>query len=110
MVELLCNKRGDGPICPADWPHLIFIKKGVQALTQLPNMDEEAILRVVQAWPREQQIHLAHRLLDPGLETLDPHGGRPNISSADLRGIGAGGHPAPSDEDIERWRLEKYGA
>jgi hypothetical protein len=79
-------------------------------MTQQTSKDEEAILRVVQTWPREQQVHLAHRLLDPGLETLDPHTGRPNISSAALRGIGAGGRPAPSDADIERWHLEKYGA
>ncbi|MDE3230526.1 MAG: hypothetical protein KGO05_11655 [Chloroflexota bacterium] len=71
-------------------------------------LDEETILRAVRAWPRTQQIHLAHRILDPGLATIDPQTGRPYILSAELRGIAAGGRPAPTDEEIERWRLEKY--
>jgi hypothetical protein len=77
-------------------------------MAQQQTMDEETILRMVQAWPRQQQVHLARRILDPGLATLDPQTGRPYVSSAALRGIGAGGHEAPSDEEIERWRLEKY--
>ena len=72
-------------------------------------LDEEAILRAVQSWPRSQQIHLAQRILDPGLATLDPQTGLPYVTSAELRGIGSGGRPAPSDEDIERWRMEKDG-
>jgi len=71
-------------------------------------LDEEAVLRMVRAWPRDQQVHLARRILDPGLGTLDPQTGRPYVASATLRGIGSGGRPAPSDEEIERWRLEKY--
>lgn len=71
-------------------------------------LDEEAILRIVQRWPRGQQVHLAHCILDPGLATLDPQTGRPFVASTDLRGIGAGPAPAPTDEDVERWRLEKY--
>lgn len=71
-------------------------------------LDEEAILRIVQTWPRGQQVHLAHTILDAGLATLDPQTGKPLIPSAALRGIGAGTAPTPSDEDIERWRLEKY--
>ncbi|WIG59772.1 MAG: hypothetical protein OJF49_002519 [Ktedonobacterales bacterium] len=73
-------------------------------------LDEETILRMVQAWPRDQQVHLARRILDPGLATLDPQTGRPYVASAELRGIGLGNRPAPSDEEIERWRLEKHGA
>jgi hypothetical protein len=74
-----------------------------------PAPDEEAVLRMVQAWSRDQQVHLAHRLLDPGVSTLDSQTGRPYVASAQLRGIGAGNHPAPTDEEIERWRAEKYG-
>jgi hypothetical protein len=77
-------------------------------MAEQQTLDEEAVLHVVQAWPRDQQIHLAHRILDPGLATLDPSTGRPYVSSAELRGIGAGDRPAPSDDEIERWRLEKY--
>ncbi|HZC78159.1 MAG TPA: hypothetical protein VE258_10440, partial [Ktedonobacterales bacterium] len=71
--------------------------------------DEETVLRMVQAWSRDQRVHLAHRLLDPGISTLDPQTGRPYVASTQLRGIGAGNRPAPTDEEIERWRAEKYG-
>lgn len=71
-------------------------------------LDEETILRIVQSWSRGQQVHLAHSILDSGLATLDPDTGRPIVPSAALRGIGAGRGPAPSDEDVERWLLEKY--
>ncbi len=70
--------------------------------------DEDAVLRVVRQWPRAQQVHLAHRILDQGLETINPQTGQPYVTSGQLRGIAAGGNPPPSDEDIERWRLEKY--
>lgn len=77
-------------------------------MTEQQILDEETVLRMVRNWPREQQVHLAHRLLDPGLATLDPRTGRPYVASAELRGIGAGDRPVPSDEEIDRWRLEKY--
>ena len=77
-------------------------------MTQQLSRDEEAVLRVVGSWPREQQIQFAHRLLDPGVGTRDPHTGRPRLASAALRGISAGGLPAPTDADIERWRLGKH--
>jgi len=74
-----------------------------------PNLaDEETVLRVVQSWPRDRQLSLVRRLLDPGHDTLDPATHRPIISSAALRGLLAGRRPAPSDEEIDRWREEKY--
>ena len=72
-------------------------------------LDEDTILRTIREWPREQQVHLARMILDPGLATLDPQTGRPYVTSEELRGIGAGTNPPPTDEDIERWRMEKYG-
>jgi hypothetical protein len=70
--------------------------------------DEEAILRAVHSWPRERQLALVRRLLDSGLDTLDPQTQRPIIPSAALHGLAARGRPAPSDEEIKRWREEKY--
>lgn len=78
--------------------------------------DADAILRLVRTWPPDKRVRLAHSILeqvfdahdDPGLATLDPRTGRPYVTSAELRGIGAGGRPAPSDEEVERWRVEKY--
>jgi hypothetical protein len=46
---------------------------------------------------------------DSGLRTLNPQTGRPYVFSDELRGIGARDNPPPSDEDIERWRMEKHG-
>lgn len=77
-------------------------------MAEQQTLDEDAILRMIQALPRDQQVRLAHRILDSGLATINPETGRPYISSSALRGIGLGGRPAPSDEDIERWRMEKY--
>ncbi len=70
--------------------------------------DEEAILRAVHTWPRERQLALVRRLLDSGLDTLDPQTQRPRVPSASLRGLAAGGRPTPSDEEIGRWRQEKH--
>ena len=75
-------------------------------------LDENTILRTVREWPqrpREQQAHLARLILDPGLATIDPQTGLPYVISSELRGIGAGGKKPPTDEEIERWRMEKYG-
>lgn len=71
-------------------------------------LDEETVLRLVQALPREQQIHLAHRVLASSQGTSAEQAGQPFVSSAELRGVGSGGLPAPTDEEIEQWRLEKY--
>jgi hypothetical protein len=70
--------------------------------------DEEAILRTVHSWPRERQLALVRRLLNSGLDTLDPQTQRPRVPSAALRGLASGRQAAPSDEEIERWRQEKY--
>jgi hypothetical protein len=77
-------------------------------MTNQQAADEETILNMALALPRDQQIRLARRILDSGLATINPQTGRPYIPSSALRGIGLGGHPTPSDEDIERWRMEKY--
>lgn len=78
-------------------------------MAESPTLDESAILRTIRDWPCEQQIHLAHMILDPGLATLDPETGRPDVASAELRGIGKGEGPPPTDDEVERWRMEKYG-
>jgi hypothetical protein len=77
-------------------------------MAEQQTLDEDTILRMIQALPRDQQVRLAHRILDTGLATINPETGRPYIASSALRGIGLGVRPAPSDEDIERWRMEKY--
>jgi hypothetical protein len=74
-----------------------------------PNLaDEEAVLRVVESWPRDRQLSLVRRLLDPGRDTLDPATHRPIVSSASLRGLLTAHRLAPSDEEVDRWREEKY--
>jgi glycolate oxidase iron-sulfur subunit len=46
------------------------------------------------------------KLAEP--ETIDPQTGRPYVMSSALRGIGAGDKKPPTDEEIERWRMEKH--
>jgi hypothetical protein len=79
-------------------------------------LDPETILRTIRAWPRVQQEQFARAILyalesekeqDP---PIDPVTGRPYVSSQDLRGLLATpGRPAPTDEEIERLRMETYG-
>jgi hypothetical protein len=77
-------------------------------------LDQEEILRVVRSWPRSRQEQLAHRILSAVKQeqehTIDPTTGRPYVSAEELRGILAvPGKPAPTDEDIERIRMEAAG-
>ena len=69
-----------------------------------PTLDRETILRAIRSWPHDEQLALAReiaRLADA--PTLAPF--------EDARGLLATpGQPAPTDDDIERWRAEKYGA
>jgi len=75
-------------------------------------LDQETILRVVRSWPRSLQEQLARMILsdtEPD-DTINPKTGRPYVASEELRGLLATpGKPAPTDEDIERIRMEKYG-
>ena len=77
-------------------------------------LDQEEILRVVRSWPRSRQEQLAHRILSAVKQeqehTIDPTTGRPYVSAGELQGILAvPGKPAPTDEDIERIRMEAAG-
>ena len=75
-------------------------------------LDQETILRVVRSWPRSLQEQLARMILSDTEPdgTINPKTGRPYVSSEELRGLlVTPGKPAPTDEDIERIRMEKYG-
>lgn len=84
-----------------------------------PPLDHDAILRAVRQWPQDQQIALAREILRANEH--EPEKQTPNASRAGLRqksfqrliGILTTDQPAPSDEEIERWReerrMEKYG-
>lgn len=82
-------------------------------------LDREAILRIIAAWPIEEQVTLARAILE---RASPPHGASatPAHSTWDtLYGIASPknaqgmlatpGQPAPTGEKIERWRMEKYG-
>lgn len=97
-----------GAVLGANNSSRVGIEVDLSKMSEQLVLDEDAILRLVREWPRDQQVQLAQRILDPGLGVLNPQTGRPYITSAELRGIGAGNGPAPSDEEIERWRAEKY--
>ena len=72
-----------------------------------PTLDREDILRAISAWPPAEQLELAqeitYRVITSTRATL-------HASFEDARGmLATPGKPAPTDEDIERIRMEKYG-
>ena len=74
-----------------------------------PTLDRESILRTISGWPPEEQLELAQeitrRLITSAHATTRTH-----ASFEDARGLLATPRkPAPTDEDIERIRMEKYG-
>lgn len=74
--------------------------------------DQETILRIVRTWPYVEQVRLAHMILRDIKEshTINSMTRRPHVSSEEMRGLLATpGKPPPTDEDIERIRMEKYG-
>lgn len=75
-------------------------------------LDQETILRVVRSWPRSLQEQLARMILSDSEpdDTINSKTGRPYVSSEELRGLlTTPGKTAPTDEDIERIRMENYG-
>jgi hypothetical protein len=72
-----------------------------------PTLDRETILQAIRSWPHEEQLELAReiaRLADAATD-ISAH-----ASFEDARGLlETPGKPTPTDEDIERWRMEKYG-
>lgn len=72
-----------------------------------PVLDRETILHAIEQWSHEDQLALAH---DIERIARAPRSRKPHTSFMSARGIMlTPGKPAPTDEDIERWRTEKYG-
>ncbi len=86
-------------------------------------LDRETILRAIEAWPVEERLALARTIIEqtsppapntsgaPARSTWDALYGIASSSALeDARGmLATPGQPAPTDEEIERWRMEKYG-
>ena len=71
-----------------------------------PTLDREAILRAIQSWPHDEQLALAQEIARRALMPST----RAHASFEDARGLLATpGKPAPTDEEIERWRMERFG-
>lgn len=84
-----------------------------------PSLDHDTILRAIRQWPKDAQLDLAREILR---EAEDERQRQPSDTAQSsprgdslrqLIGILATDQPAPSDEEIERWReerrIEKYG-
>ena len=69
----------------------------------------QAILKQVELWPAEERFALAREISDQA-STAVPRS-KPTIDQ--LVGAGRGDGPAPSDDEVRRWRDEhlqqKYG-
>ncbi|HEY8284691.1 MAG TPA: hypothetical protein VIJ28_09935 [Chloroflexota bacterium] len=75
-----------------------------------PITAQQEILRKIETWPVEDQVALAHLILEHA--SMRAATARPP-SWRQLAGLAATGHPPPSDEEVARWlderRVEKYG-
>jgi hypothetical protein len=83
--------------------------------------DRDAILHAIQAWPLEDQVLLAHTILEharaaesattPGARTSQGPSERSTWDA--LYGIASGGKQPPSDEQVAQWldehKMDKYG-
>ncbi len=70
-----------------------------------PIVDRETILRAVQSWSSDEQLALAQEIIRRAAAPTAPHA---SFEEA-LGMLATPGRPAPSDEEIARWRMEKYG-
>lgn len=74
-----------------------------------PTMDRDAILRTIESWPLEEQLTLAHAILN----LVKPSGTPQRLRWRALAGLAATDGPQPTDQQIARWldehRTEKYG-
>ncbi len=70
-------------------------------------LDRDAILRIIESWPQDEQLALAREIARrAGAPSITPA----HASFEDALGmLATPGQPAPTDEEIERWRMEKYG-
>lgn len=64
-----------------------------------PTGDRETILKVIETWPREDQVALAQLILQRS--TRETAAQRP--SWRELAGLASNGQPPPSDEEVARW-------
>ena len=70
-------------------------------------LDREAILRAIEDWPQDERLALAREI---ARRAGAPSAFVAHASFEDALGmLATPGQPAPTDEEIERWRLEKYG-
>jgi hypothetical protein len=71
-----------------------------------PTLDRETILQAIRSWPHDEQLALAREIA-----RLAGGAGASSVYAAfeDSRGLLATpGQPAPTDEEIEQWRTERY--
>ncbi len=73
-----------------------------------PTLDRETILQSISGWTPEDQLELAQEITRRVITSAQA-ATRNHASFEDARGLLAiPGKPAPTDEDIERIRMEKY--
>ncbi len=82
-----------------------------------PSLSHDSIVQAIRQWSRAQQVELSREILiylgaaEAQSPMASPH--EQHASWAEIVGFLATDGPAPSDEEIERWRearrREKYG-
>lgn len=83
-------------------------------------LDREAILRAIESRPVEERLALARTIIERASRPSPNASGAPARSTwnalygiasfKDAQGmLATPGQSTPTDEEIERWRMEKYG-
>jgi hypothetical protein len=80
----------------------------------IPTSDREAILKAIEAWPLEDQVALAHMILQRSAAHTAPGAKTPQRPSwKRMAGLASNGQTPPSDDEVAQWldehRSEKYG-
>ena len=80
----------------------------------IPASDREAILKAIEAWPLEDQVALAQRILERSAAHTASGATTPQRPSwKQMAGLASNGQTPPSDEEVAQWldehRSEKYG-
>ena len=72
-----------------------------------PALDREAILHAIEGWAHDEQLALAREIERRASALSTPKRYASFMGALGL--LATPGQPAPTDEEIERWRMEKYG-
>ena len=77
----------------------------------IPTSDRDAVLKAIEAWPLEDQVALAHMILQRSAAHTAPDAKTPQRPSwKQMAGMASNGQTPPSDEEVAQWLDEHRSA